>query len=66
MYCEIHPPEHLLREYTKHLVMAHSAIRRQTQAKASVRMHSVRAHVMPYYTVTLQNYKNLFSHNSMN
>ena len=33
----------------------HLVIRRQAQAKASVRMHSVRAYVMPYHIVTLQN-----------
>ena len=55
MYCGIHTPEHLLRECTEHLVLAHSAIHRQAQARASVRMHLVRAYVMPYHTITLQN-----------
>ena len=59
MYCAIHTPEHLLRECTEHLVLAHSPIRRQAQARASVRMHSVKAHVMPYNIVILQNERNL-------
>ena len=54
MYCAIHTPEHLLKECTEHLVLAHSAICRQAQAGASVRMHSVKAHVMRYHIVTLQ------------
>ena len=53
MYCAMHTPEHLLRECTEHLVLAHSALRRQAQARASVGMHSVRAYVMPYHIVTL-------------
>ena len=40
MYSGILTPEHLLRECTEHLVLAHSAIHRQTQARASVQ-HSV-------------------------
>ena len=55
VYCAIHTPEHLLREWTEHLVLGQSAICRQAQTRASVRMHSVRAHVMPYHTVILQN-----------
>ena len=55
MYCAIHILEHLLRKCTEHLVLAHSAIRRQAQVRASVRMHLVRAHVMLYHTVILQN-----------
>ena len=35
-------------------LLAHRVIRSQVQARTSVRMHSVRAHVMPYHTVTLQ------------
>ena len=54
MYCGIHTPQHPLRECTEHLALAHSAIHRQSQARASVRMHSVRALVMPYHTVILQ------------
>ena len=53
-------------ECTEHLVLAHSAIHRQAQAKASVMMHSVKAHWMPYHTVTLQNlYKSIY-HTYMN
>ena len=33
-----------------------STICRQAQARAPVRMHSVKAYVMPYHTATLQNY----------
>ena len=54
-YCEKYTPEHLLRECTEHVILAHSAIRRQAQTRALIRMHLVRAHVMPYHTVTLQN-----------
>ena len=66
MYCGIHTPEHVLRECTEHLVLAHSAIRRQAQARASVRMHSVKAHVLPYHIVTLQNNNRSFCHPYMN
>ena len=66
MYCAINTPEYLLREWTEHLVLAHSAIHRQAQAKASVRMHSVKAHGMPYHTVTLQNLNKSIYHPYMN
>ena len=46
MYCVIHTPDYLLRECTEHLVLAHSAIRRQAQTRASVRMHLVRAYTI--------------------
>ena len=59
-------PEHLLRECTEHLVLAHSAICRQAQARASVRMHSVQANVMPYHIITLQNKNKSFFHPYMN
>ena len=55
MNSAIHTPEHLLNKCTEHLVLAHSAICRQAQSRASVRMHLVRAHVMSYDTVTLKN-----------
>ena len=51
MYCGIYTLEYLLREYTEHLSLAHSAIRRQTKARATVRIHLFRAYVMPYHIV---------------
>ena len=62
----IHTPEHLLRASTEHLVLAPSAICRQAQARASVRMQSVRAHVMPYHIIILQSKNVSFCHPYMN
>ena len=45
---------HLLTECTEHLVLAHSDICRQAQARAPVRMQLVRAYVMSYHTVTFK------------
>jgi len=45
----------LLSICSENVLTMHLVIRRQAQARASVRMHSVRAYVMPYHTVTLQN-----------
>ena len=50
VYCEYR----LLSICSENVLTMHLVIRRQAQAKASVRMHSVRAYVMPYHTVTLQ------------
>ena len=45
----------LLSICSENVLTMHLVIRRQAQARASVRMHSVRAYVMPYHIVNLQN-----------
>ena len=49
----------LLNICSENVLTMHLVIRRQAQARASVRMHSVRAYVMPYHIVTLQNNETL-------